>query len=48
MKLAGFLYSIARTTNDIETFLTLDPYKIIRRLKNKLLGRLLARTNIWR
>lgn len=48
MKIASFLYSLARKTNDIETLLTFDPIKIVRRLKNKLIGRLIGRSGIYR
>ena len=42
------LYRAARRSNDLETLLTGNPKKVLRRAKNKLLGRLLAKLKIWR
>jgi hypothetical protein len=47
-KASSDLYKAARTTNDLETLASGDPKKILRRGKNKLLGRLLSKTRIWR
>ena len=38
-KLVSFLYKAARTANDIETFTSGNPTRIVRRVKNKLIGR---------
>lgn len=40
------LYKAARTMNDIETLTTGNPKRILRRGKNKLLGRLLGKLRI--
>jgi hypothetical protein len=47
-KIAGGLYKTARTMNDIETIASGNPVKIMRRVKNKLIGRLLSKLKIWR
>lgn len=43
-----FLRKTATTQRDIEVLLTFDTRKIIRRLKNKILGRILARIGFWK
>lgn len=40
-KLSSILYNLARKMNDVETIASLNPQKIVRRAKNKILGRLL-------
>jgi hypothetical protein len=47
-KASNSLYKAARTMNDLETLASGDPKKILRRGKNKILGRLLAKLKIWR
>jgi hypothetical protein len=42
------LYKAARTMNDIETIASGNQKKILRRGKNKLLGRMLSKLKIWR
>ena len=46
-KLTNGLYKAARRSNDIETLLTGNPKKVLRRSKNKLLGKLLSKLKIW-
>ncbi|MGD0954666.1 MAG: hypothetical protein ABR985_20160 [Methanotrichaceae archaeon] len=46
-KASSSLYKAARTMNDIETLATGNPKKIMRRGKNKLLGRMLSKLKIW-
>lgn len=48
MRIAPILYRTARTVNDIEAILSLNPVRIIRRIKNKFIGRAIAKTNIFR
>jgi len=45
-KLVSDLYKMARLVNDISKVASGDPKKIIRRIKNKLIGRKLIR-KIW-
>jgi hypothetical protein len=45
-KLVSSLYKLARAANDISKVASGDPKKIIRRLKNKFIGRKLIR-KIW-
>jgi len=39
-KISSILYNLSRKANDLETIITLNPIKIIRRLKNKIIGRI--------
>ncbi|HEY3397131.1 MAG TPA: hypothetical protein VGM19_05660 [Armatimonadota bacterium] len=41
-KTVSFLYQLARTANDVETLASGNPKRIVRRLKNKLIGRKVA------
>ena len=45
-KLVSFLYRLARLANDASKLASGDPKKIIRRVKNKIIGRKLIR-KIW-
>ena len=47
-KASSSMYHVARTINDLVTLVSGDPKKILRRGKNKLLGRLLSKLKIWR
>lgn len=48
MAIASRLFRAARVVRDAEVLASGDPKKILRRGKNKLLGRLLARLKVWR
>jgi len=39
MRLISFLYKIARAANDIETISSGNPKRILKRIKNKYIGR---------
>jgi hypothetical protein len=46
--LVSQLYSAARLANDISTIASGNPHRIIRRARNKIVGRALGRAGIWR
>jgi hypothetical protein len=46
-KASSALYKAARFTRDAEVLASGDPKKIVRRAKNKALGRLLSKLKIW-
>jgi len=48
MGLVNFLYRLARFSADMKAISSGDPKRISRRAKNKLLGRTLGRTGVWR
>jgi len=45
-KAVSFLYKLARLANDISKVASGDPKKIIRRIKNKIIGKKFIR-KIW-
>ncbi|MBA7565772.1 hypothetical protein ES708_07457 [subsurface metagenome] len=45
-KIVSFLYKLARQANDVRVITSGDPGKILRRGKNKILGKKLIR-RIW-
>jgi hypothetical protein len=47
-KASDRMYRAARTSRDLEVLVSGDPKKIVRRAKNKLIGRLLGKLKIWR
>jgi hypothetical protein len=42
------LYRLARRVNDLEAIASLNPTRLARRVKNHVVGRLLARLGFWR
>jgi len=46
MGIVSFLYQLARKANDLETLKSGKPVKIVRRLKNKQIGRRSGK--VWR
>ena len=46
-KTVSFLYQLARMANDVEKLSSGNPKKIVRRAKNKLIGRKLVR-KVWK
>lgn len=46
-KTVSFLYQLARTANDAEKLASGDPKRIVRRAKNKYIGRKLVR-KVWK
>ena len=42
------MYRAARMANDISVLASGDPHRIMRRAKNKIIGRAMARAGIWR
>lgn len=47
-KASRSLYRAARTVRDIEVLTSGDPKKVVRRCKNKAIGRALSKMRIWR
>jgi hypothetical protein len=48
MKPSKPLYQITKTSRDLEAILSGDWHKILRRVKNKIVGRALARIGFWK
>lgn len=48
MNLTAFLFKSARLSADAKAVASGDPKRIARRIKNKLVGRALARAGVWR
>jgi len=50
LRLSSFFYRAARTSRDLEALGSGDPKRIVRRAKNRTLGRFLARLlrPLWR
>lgn len=46
-KASSYLYRLARKTRDLEVLSSVNPRRIARRAKNKLLGRRLSRIFRW-
>ncbi len=47
-RLSSFLYKTARRERDMEALASGNPERILRRQKNKAVGRLLGRAGVWR
>lgn len=47
-KASSSMYKAARTARDIEVLASGNSEKIMRRAKNKLIGRMLSKLKIWR
>lgn len=48
MKTSNKSYILSRKIRDVEVLLTGDPKKITKRVKNKIIGRLLAKIGFWK
>jgi hypothetical protein len=48
MKLTTFLYKTARLSADLSAATSGHPKRIVRRVKNHVVGRALARAGFWR
>ncbi len=48
MRIASKLYTLARTVNTIEAFMSGNPKRILTRLKNMYLGRTLMKSKLYR
>lgn len=42
------MYAAARLANDVSTLASGNPNRIVRRAKNKIIGRALGRAGLWR
>ncbi len=42
------MYAAARLANDVSTVASGNPRRIVRRAKNKIIGRALGRAGLWR
>jgi len=47
-RLSSKLFRLARQVDDVEAIASGDPKRVARRAENKVVGRLLARTGVWR
>ena len=46
--LVSQMYAAARLANDVSTLASGNPHRIVRRVKNKIIGRALGRAGLWR
>jgi len=46
--LVSQMYAAARLANDVSTLASGNPHRIVRRAKNKIIGRALGRAGLWR
>jgi hypothetical protein len=48
VSLTSLLRQLARTSSDVQAVSSGDPAKLTRRVKNRAIGRMLARSSLWR
>jgi hypothetical protein len=48
MRISSLLYRLSRASRDVEAVTSGDPEKVVRRGKDKIVGRILARVGFWR
>ncbi len=46
--LVSQMYAAARLANDVSVMASGNPHRIVRRAKNKIIGRALGRAGLWR
>jgi hypothetical protein len=46
--LVSQLYQTARLANDVSAIISGNPHRMARRVKNRIVGRAMVRTGLWR